>query len=46
MSSNIAMLPFKVFQQMVHHPLTDKGTAQFKKDRETARAAIQGATKA
>ena len=38
--SHIATLPFKVFQQMVHHPLTDKGIVQFKKDWETARAAI------
>src|SRR5207248_7646524 len=38
--SHIATLPFKVFQQMVHHPLTDKGIVQFKKDWETARAAM------
>jgi transaldolase len=38
--SHIATIPFKVFQQMVHHPLTDKGIAQFKKDWETARAAM------
>src|SRR3954467_14368176 len=38
--SHIATLPFKVFQQMVRHPLTDKGIVQFKKDWETARAAI------
>ena len=25
-------LPFKILQQMVHHPLTDKGIEQFKKD--------------
>jgi transaldolase len=25
-------MPFKVLQQMVHHPLTDKGIAQFKAD--------------
>jgi transaldolase len=30
--AHIATLPFKVLQQMVHHPLTDKGIAQFKKD--------------
>jgi transaldolase len=40
--SHIATLPFKVFQQMVHHPLTDKGIAQFKKDWEAARAALAG----
>jgi transaldolase len=38
--SHIATLPFKVFQQMVRHPLTDKGIVQFQKDWETARAAI------
>src|SRR6476661_3104330 len=38
--SHIATLPFKVFQQMVAHPLTDKGIVQFKADWETARAAI------
>ena len=37
--SHIATLPFKVFQQMVHHPLTDKGIGQFKTDWEAARAA-------
>jgi transaldolase len=37
--AHIATLPMKVLQQMVHHPLTDKGIAQFKKDWETARAA-------
>jgi len=37
--SHIATLPFKVFQQMVHHPLTDKGIVQFKSDWEAARAA-------
>jgi transaldolase len=37
--SHIATLPFKVLQQMVHHPLTDKGIVQFKKDWESARAA-------
>jgi transaldolase len=35
----------KVLQQMVHHPLTDKGIVQFKKDWESARqAAGDGAT--
>ena len=28
--AHVATLPFKVFQQMVHHPLTDKGIVQFK----------------
>jgi transaldolase len=39
LGSHIATLPFKVFQQMVHHPLTDKGIVQFKKDWEAARSA-------
>ncbi len=43
--SHIATLPFKVFQQMVSHPLTDKGIVQFKKDWEAARAALAGGAK-
>ena len=38
--AHIATVPFKVLQQMVHHPLTDKGIVQFKKDWEAARAAM------
>jgi transaldolase len=30
--AHVATVPFKVFQQMVHHPLTDKGIVQFKAD--------------
>ena len=37
--SHIATLPFKVLQQMVHHPLTDKGIVTFRKDWEKAREA-------
>src|SRR5215207_4989807 len=37
--AHVATLPFKVLQQMVHHPLTDKGIAQFKSDWEKARKA-------
>ncbi|NJD29799.1 MAG: fructose-6-phosphate aldolase [Chloroflexi bacterium] len=44
--SHIATLPFKVFQQMVHHPLTDKGIVQFKRDWEAARAAADERAKA
>jgi transaldolase len=44
--SHIATLPFKVFQQMVHHPLTDKGIVQFKTDWATARAAADASAKA
>jgi transaldolase len=38
--SHIATLPFKVFQQMVRHPLTDKGIVQFRKDWDSARQAM------
>ena len=38
--AHIATLPFKVFQQMVRHPLTDKGIVQFRSDWEAARAAL------
>jgi transaldolase len=37
--SHIATLPFKVLQQMVHHPLTDKGIITFRQDWEKARKA-------
>jgi transaldolase len=37
--SHIATLPFKVLQQMVHHPLTDKGIITFRADWEKARQA-------
>jgi transaldolase len=43
--SHIATVPFKIFQQLVHHPLTDKGIVQFKKDWETARAAADASAK-
>ncbi len=39
--SHIATLPFNVFQQMVHHPLTDKGIAQFRADWDKARKALE-----
>jgi transaldolase len=45
LGSHIATLPFKVFQQMLHHPLTDKGIVQFKKDWEAARAAADASAK-
>jgi len=38
--AHVATLPFKVFQQMVRHPLTDKGIVQFRKDWEAAREAL------
>jgi transaldolase len=37
--AHIATVPFKVLQQMVHHPLTDKGIVQFRKDWDEARKA-------
>jgi len=36
--AHIATTPFKVLRQMVHHPLTDSGIVQFRKDWEKARA--------
>src|SRR3972149_6429548 len=37
--AHIATLPFKVLQQMVHHPLTDKGIVQFRADWAIAQTA-------
>ena len=37
--AHVATVPFKVLQQMIHHPLTDKGIVQFKEDWEKAREA-------
>ncbi|HEU4672798.1 MAG TPA: fructose-6-phosphate aldolase, partial [Candidatus Limnocylindrales bacterium] len=37
--SHIATIPFKVLQQMVRHPLTDKGIVQFRSDWDKARKA-------
>ncbi len=38
--AHVATLPFKVLQQMVHHPLTDKGIKQFRADWDKAREAL------
>ncbi len=38
--AHIATVPFKVLQQMIHHPLTDKGIAQFRADWDKARQAL------
>jgi transaldolase len=38
--AHIATVPFKVLQQMVHHPLTDKGIVTFRADWEKARAQL------
>jgi len=40
--AHIATVPLKVLTQMVHHPLTDKGILQFRKDWEAAQAAGRG----
>jgi transaldolase len=37
--AHIATMPFKVLQQLIHHPLTDKGITQFRADWEKARKA-------
>src|ERR671915_1590633 len=37
--AHISTLPFKVLQQMVRHPLTDKGIVTFRQDWEKARKA-------
>ncbi|HSR90658.1 MAG TPA: transaldolase family protein, partial [Gemmatimonadales bacterium] len=37
--AHIATLPMKVLQQMVHHPLTDKGIVTFRSDWDKARKA-------
>ena len=39
--AHVATLPFKVLQQMVHHPLTDKGIKQFREDWDKARGAAK-----
>ncbi len=33
-------MPFKVFEQLFGHPLTDKGLESFAKDLENARATL------
>ena len=40
MGADVSTIPFKVFGQLVQHPLTDKGLAQFLKDWENAKGAI------
>ena len=41
--AHIATIPFKILQQMVHHPLTDKGIVQFKADWAKARGETSAA---
>ena len=38
--AHVATIPFKVLQQMIHHPLTDKGIVQFRSDWDKARKAL------
>src|SRR3954462_741772 len=38
--AHVATLPFKVLQQMVHHPLTTSGIVQFRSDWDKARKAL------
>jgi transaldolase len=40
--AHVATIPFKILQQMVHHPLTDSGIGKFRKDWAEARAADSG----
>ena len=40
MGSHIVTMPYKVFQQLFHHPLTDLGLQAFLKDWEKARAVL------
>ena len=41
--AHVATVPFKVLQQMVHHPLTTSGIVQFRADWEKARTALAAA---
>jgi transaldolase len=40
MGAHIGTMPFKVFEQLFHHPLTDKGLQTFLKDWEKARPVL------
>lgn len=40
LGSHVATLPFKVLQQMVRHPLTDKGITTFRQDWDKARQVV------
>jgi transaldolase len=46
LGAHICTTPFKVLQQMVHHPLTDKGIKTFRDDWEKARKAAADAVAA
>jgi transaldolase len=40
MGSHIGTLPFKVFEQLFHHPLTDSGLKTFLADWQKARQVL------
>jgi transaldolase len=42
--AHVATMPFKVLQQMVHHPLTDKGIQTFREDWDKARQVVADKT--
>jgi hypothetical protein len=39
-ANHIATMPCKVFEQLLHHPLTGRGLARFLKDWEKARVQL------
>lgn len=41
--AHIATVPYKIVRQMIHHPLTDSGILQFRKDWESVHAADHNA---
>jgi transaldolase len=41
--AHVATMPYKVIEQLIKHPLTDKGLAQFLKDWEKAKASLVNA---
>jgi transaldolase len=44
--AHIATVPHKILRQMIHHPLTDNGILQFRKDWEAVQAAAKPHTRA
>jgi len=40
MGVHVGTMPFKVFEQLFHHPLTDVGLTSFLKDWEKARPVL------
>src|SRR5688500_3980966 len=45
LGAHIATTPFKILQQMVHHPLTDKGIKTFREDWDKARTSAEAKAK-